>query len=102
MRPREFTFDMALSESQPPQPGEWLRGPNVVYVVTEVRPVESRIWPNRWRLRCERVGETNDLAFLAMVRASGVKVWPFEPYRKGEGPVECFGPVPVTDDGRVS
>ena len=82
---RTFTIDHAPG-ADPMVPGELLATARNLYRVLEVREVESRLWPNRFRYGTE------------LVRAHGGRVpaaaRTTSTYRKGEGPVEFFGPWP--------
>jgi hypothetical protein len=52
-----ITYDIdAELEANPPQPGDFLSSSRSRYRIVDARPVESRVWPHRWALRCERLG----------------------------------------------
>lgn len=59
-----FTMDCAPDDLRPPAEGDYVATARTGYRVTEVRPVESRLWPNRWRLTVVKIGSA-DLARLA-------------------------------------
>lgn len=88
-----MTLDCAPG-SPPPQVGDVLVKPRKKYRITEVRPIESRVWPNRWKVTMVESG------------LSGGHICWWDPYdrrwtcfhttsyRRGEGPVEFYGPWP--------
>lgn len=58
-----LTFDVPVDQL-PPEPGEWLRPrpPAVAwYEVLSLRPVESRVNPNRWRIEVRRINPKVDV-----------------------------------------
>lgn len=57
-----------------------------LYQVREVRPVDSVVWPNRWRVETVLIGP-HDNRIPAGAR-------PLSTYPRGTGPVEFFGPWP--------
>lgn len=72
----------------PWQPGEIFASARNVYRVLAVREIESRVWPSRWHITAELLGAHGGrIPAGAHVTSS---------YRRGEGPVEYFGPW--TDD----
>lgn len=78
VKARELYYDI-LDDRQPPVPGDFLQGVRARYEVTEVRPVDSRVWWNRWLLTVVRVPSQSEPSF-------GRRVHPFRRYRRGEGP----------------
>lgn len=82
-----FTFDMALEDEAPPEPGDVLVAARVAYRVTSVRPVESRVWPNRWALGVDRLGEHGG---QPPAPAHGGRRWHTGRYRRGETPAQHF------------
>lgn len=94
---RRFTLDIALHD-QPPITGDHLAGPQAAYEILEVLPVDSKVWPNRWRLTVRRIGNTADHAAAikddqrsAALRGTRPTWRTFRTYRRGEGPAEFFG-----------
>lgn len=59
-------------------------GPRARYVVVEARPIDSRIWHDRWRLSVRRVPDDTPVTLPALS---------FVPYGRGEGPAD-FAPDP--------
>lgn len=93
---RRFTLDQAL-DSDPPQPGDLLAGPASVYRIHDVRPVDSRIWPERWKLDVERLDDgtlAHRHQLLRTGAARGDRLHAFTNYRPGERPADYFN----TDD----
>lgn len=74
-----ITYDIdAEQEANPPQAGEFLSTSRSRYRIVEARPVESKVWPHRWRLRVERLGQHG-----GTVPSSD---WRLRWYRRGERP----------------
>lgn len=77
-------YDLPVAEPEAPQVGDVLDHESAVrrvrswLVITEARPVESTIWPNRWALRTRRL----DGPPVGHVR----RVWPCRAYARGERP----------------
>jgi hypothetical protein len=88
-KPRRFSLDLAADEPRSPDRGDVLAGPRAAYRIIEARPVESRIWCNRWALTVERIGSRDDLARVPPEEYA--YVWDSTPYRRGEGPSDVFG-----------
>ena len=88
MKPRHFNLDLADELAEPPSAGDMLFSTIAAYVILEVRPVESRVWPFRWALTVRRVARDHQ-------PAEGARAWHTQPYRKGERPEDVFGPAPV-------
>lgn len=75
----------------PPQVGDVVVTARLVRIITEVRPVESRIWHDRWHLTLQKVGPVDPwpTEALAPLLADGVRVHRLGPlYRRGEGPAD--------------
>lgn len=53
---REFTFDR-FGDTPNLWPGLLLVGPRAKYRILDARPVESRLWHDRWKLRVERLAD---------------------------------------------
>jgi len=85
---RTFVMDLALDEDQPPQPGDRVGTARAHYTVVASRPVESRVWPNRWHLTLRRTDPPR------VPPLDGTRYFPTRAYRRGERPDDHFGPVP--------
>lgn len=87
-------MDLALDDHEPPGHDDVLVSVQAVYRVIEVRPVESRLWPNRWHLTVVRVGDALDGAPVTPTGPgpSG-RLFGTRRYRQGEGPADVFGPA---------
>ncbi len=58
MKPATLTYDISADqEANPPQPGDFVSTTRSRYRIIDARPVESRVWPHRWRLLVERLGQ---------------------------------------------
>lgn len=93
MKRRSMTLDLALDNEHPPSVGDYLTTARAAYLVVDVRPVESRVWPNRWRLDLEPLpsGSNDDPPTLTR---DGQRVHPTSRYAKGETPAQFFGEQP--------
>lgn len=102
-----MTFDV-LDGAEAPKRGDILRpgwiGGVAWYRVLDVRPVESRIWHDRWRLTVVRVDP--DATRRGEGVADGARLIACTPYEKGEGPRELAARVkrddPYTDAERFA
>lgn len=81
-----MTVDFA-TETDPSEPGEILYGARNHWRVVDVRPVESRVWPFRWKYTLEPLGPHGD-----RIPLGAHKIFT---YRRGEGPADHFGPAPA-------
>lgn len=77
-------------EIDPDPPGAILYGRRHHWRVVATEPVESRVWPWRWRYTVEPLGPHHGQIPADAHRISA--------YRKGEGPVDCFGPPPPIEE----
>lgn len=84
-RPRRYYYDLPVSFDLAPEPGDVLRGPRVDHLVVDVWPTDSAIWPNRWTVTVRSLGPQRGTP------NEGGRIWPVEPYRRGEGPHDHFG-----------
>lgn len=85
MPTRRMTLDFD-HEADPDVPGTILYGPRHHWRVIATEPVESRVWPWRWRYTLDPLGPHHDQVPDGAHRIST--------YRKGEGPADRFGPAP--------
>lgn len=91
MKPRSCSFDMALDDERPPLPGDLIAGRNVVYAVSECRPVESKVWANRWRVTAVRIGTRAQVVpAIAEHVIDGARWFNMGSYRKGQRPADHF------------
>lgn len=81
-------FDRIDPDTTLPEPGDVYVTARLVYLVTEVRPIESRIWHDRWRIELERIGPRDPWPRdqLAARLAVGATVHQVSTYEKGETP----------------
>ena len=90
-RTRRFTLDLALDNERAPRPGDVLVSARTVRRITEARPVESRVWPNRWAIVYVDVGTaTRHVPDERVELAEGCIVLTTSLYRRGEGPADHF------------
>ena len=85
-----FTLDMAEGDEYPPAPGDLLTTERMVYLVTAVCEVDSRVWCNRWSLTLDRLGPIRDLVEIRHRYPDG-DIRRTTRYAKGEGPAQFFG-----------
>lgn len=83
-------FDRIDERTALPEPGDVYVTARLVYLVTEVRPIESKVWHDRWRISLERVGPRDPWPTdqLAARLELGATVHHVSTYAKGEGPAD--------------
>lgn len=86
MSTRTMTVDFA-EETDPDEPGTVLYGARDHWRVLDARPVESRVWPWRWKYTLEPLGPHH-----GRIPTGGRRI---STYRRGEGPADHFGPPPA-------
>lgn len=81
-------YDRIDATTALPEPGDVYVTARLVYVVTEVRPIESRVWHDRWRIELERVGPRDPWPTeqLAGRLEPGATVHHVSRYERGETP----------------
>lgn len=84
---RRYYVDLALDDEDAPQPGEILRGPLVDHLIVDAWPTESDAWANRWTCVIRSLGPHDGRPDRA-----GRRIRPVVTYRRGEGPLDRFGP----------
>jgi hypothetical protein len=96
MTPRRMNFDLALDDPTNPVAGDILHSTSRVrqqhswYVIVEARPVDSRVWGNRWALTLRRLAGSPKAHEVNV----GARVWYSTPYARGERPgVPAIGGV---------
>lgn len=98
MKPRTMTIDHPLDMAVPVTAGDVLVSARTVYRVVASRPVESRLWGNRWSVTIVKVGTaTAGVPDRPILPEPGCQVRPLASYERGVGPVETFG-VPAGYD----
>lgn len=87
---RQFTMDMHPDDELPPVPGDLMTTARKAYEVVESRPVESRVWCNRWKITLRPLdrGSNDDPPHLSR---EGQRWFPTTAYRRGETPLDHFG-----------
>lgn len=86
MKARRHIFDIGLDDTRAPAPGDLVHRHSPVknieswWRITDARPVESKLWGNRWALTIERL--------LAPPTSTDRFVWESWAYAKGERPGE--------------
>ena len=93
MKARRFSLDLALDDDRPPIAGDTVVTARTVNRVVEARPVESRVWGNRWKVTLHRTGErTLEDRRLCRVPATedGARCFVTVLYRPGETPERFF------------
>jgi hypothetical protein len=82
-------MDLAVDDPRTPERGDIMYSARLVYEVLDARPVESKIWTNRWRLDVRRVGPRT--AETVVVPRPGAQAWHTRLYQRGETPADHFG-----------
>lgn len=93
MKSRRFSLDLALDDDRPPQAGDVIVTARTVNRVTAARPVESRVWGNRWAVTVSRIDSEG--RFAANVEP-GARCFTTTAYKRGETPAEFFGQISVS------
>lgn len=86
-----LTLDLLEEGQDPPQVGDLIISARLVRIITDVRPVESRVWHDRWQLELRTLGPRHPYPAEAVAAAvpEGAKVIEVGPYyRRGEGPAD--------------
>lgn len=92
MKPRVFTIDRDLGDDRDVfKVGDVIVTAKAHYVVSFVRPVDSRTWPNRWRVEAHRV----DRDGAVTAASNGGVCHPTGTYRSGETAAEFFDRTPT-------
>lgn len=76
-------------EPQPPAVGDIILTARLAKLVTEVRPVESKVWHHRWRITTRNIGPRNHPDVLDEVhrrQMDGAGVRETGHYERGETP----------------
>lgn len=77
-------FDRFDEQRPLPEPGDVYLTERIVYKVLRIRPIESRIWHDRWSVTLERICRRADWNYQWDVE--GARVHYVVTYKKGEGP----------------
>lgn len=77
----KFIFD--IYDGQVPPVGSVLVGPRNRHLVLSVRPVDSRLWHDRWSIEVRRLAKDEE-------PPAGAQLIATRPYEKGECP-HCIG-----------
>lgn len=77
VKSRRFTFD--VFDGVAPVRGAVLLSARVAYRIIESRPVDSRLWRDRWSIQVRRLAHDEPIT-------DEYPVMNFVPYAKGEGP----------------
>lgn len=88
-----FIFDLAPDDTRAPCAGDLLVTARLVYRVTFVRPVDSRVWDNRWALTVTRLGARTGPGVWAEANAGtpeGARCWHSARYARGETPQSFY------------
>lgn len=80
-------FDLPADSTDFPSPGEILASTRTgtMWLIVEVREVDSRVWSNRWKLRVRR---------CSFAETEGRRIREFSSYRPGDTPAQYFGTPP--------
>lgn len=78
-----ITYDLDLDDPRSPAPGDLIVSPGTAYRITAARPVDSRVWANRWALTCQRVGKPVDVGNGALQPDPGGGVFYLMWYKRG-------------------
>ncbi len=97
MKLRRFTYDLELDNPRSPVAGDLCMSARALYRITEARPVDSRLWGNRWALTCQRIGVPDDLDQHLPAVAHDGTLWRFGRYQKGQTPQQFFASTGSVD-----
>lgn len=92
---RRMTLDLALNNHHPPVLGDLLTTERAAYVITDIRPVESRVWGNRWKIELRRLPHGSNSRPPLTVGEQ--RVHPTSTYARGERPADYFAAPRWTD-----
>lgn len=81
-------YDRIDGDTELPEPGDAYVTARTLYVVTNVRPIESRVWHDRWRIELERIGQRGPAGWEALHARlePGARCHRVDRYEKGETP----------------
>lgn len=85
--PHRVTLDLPLDDDRPPERGDLIVSARLVYVVLDARPVDSRVWENRWHVDLRRHGPSSGPWPSVEL---GARCFRTQRYEKGETPREFF------------
>lgn len=91
---RRINLDLALDNTDPPSVDDIVTTARAAYRVAGVRPIESRVWPNRWALALILIPNGGDNTHPPTPSRPGQRVHPTSSYRRGETPSMFFGVEP--------
>ena len=103
MKPRTFTLDMALDDHRGYNAGDYLFTARTAYEILDARPVDSKMWDNRWKVTARKIGTRSDIySTLQWVDVcadgqwerrtlDGIGIRESLTYRRGETPRDFFG-----------
>ncbi|HVT78328.1 MAG TPA: hypothetical protein VHD87_14930 [Acidimicrobiales bacterium] len=77
-----IVYDLGADEADNPMPGDVLVSSRSAYRIIDAVPVASRVAPNRWRLRVQRLGPMPDPR-RPPLPAKGGRHWPLCWNRRG-------------------
>lgn len=85
-----MNLDLITPGQDPPEVGDILVTARLVKVITDVRPVESRVWHDRWRIETRTLGPRDPWpdAEVAEVMRVGGRIIYTTTYQRGEGPAD--------------
>lgn len=83
-------FDVMDPTGSPPDVGDLLVSARLVKLVTDVRPVESRVWHDRWRVEARTLGPREPWPREAVEAAlePGARVIHTKLHEKGVSPAQ--------------
>lgn len=91
MKPRRMTIDLAPDDTKPPKPGDVVLTARTMNRVVASRPIDSRIWCNRWHVTLDRLSSGGDISGLGALAKGGARVFRTRPYLRGERPQDVYG-----------
>jgi hypothetical protein len=80
-----YYLDLPVDDDTVLEPGDILRCPRVDHELVEVTPVQSKVWPNRWRCVAVSLGPHNNAPPPEDRRCIAAY-----DYRTGERPADRF------------
>lgn len=73
------------------EPGDLLVTARTVHRVVEVLPVDSTVWPNRWKVTTEKLADRSPDGSYPQRPDDGCRVRHTSAYRKGETAASYYG-----------
>lgn len=85
-----MNLDLINPSQKPPEVGDLVLTARLVKVITDVRPVESQVWHDRWRIETRTLGPRDPWPHdqVADAMRLGGRIIYTSTYQRGEGPAD--------------